>query len=65
MTIKPGGLLEKAMKKFNGRICQNCGNLIQVSDMSLGCVARDKLILPDYPPYHGNANCEDWSEPNE
>lgn len=20
----------------------------------------DRVALPDYPPYHGNAKCKDW-----
>lgn len=58
--MKPGGLLEKAMKRHESRICENCRNLVQVSKTALGCAAHDKFILPDYPPYHGNAKCKDW-----
>lgn len=60
MAVKPGGLLEKALKLSGGRICQNCANIVKVSDKALGCTAHDKLIMPNYPPYHGNANCKDW-----
>lgn len=58
--IKPGGLLQKAMQRHEGGTCRDCGNLLQVSKTALGCSAHDKLILPDYPPYHGNARCGDW-----
>lgn len=60
--MKQGGLLEKAMENHRKKICQNCGNLVKVSDTALGCVAHDKFILPDYPPYHGNLECKDWKE---
>lgn len=64
MAIKSGGFLDKAIcretAKREARICQSCANLVQVSDTALGCAAHDKLILPNYPPCHGNMICEDW-----
>lgn len=26
----------------------------------LACVAHDKFIMPQFPPYHGNCRCKDW-----
>lgn len=60
MTLKVGGLLEKAMNRSESGICQNCGNLVRLSESAFGCTAHDKFILPNYPPYHGNAKCKDW-----
>lgn len=62
--VKPGGLLdrltERAAKVREAKICANCSNLLQVSATALGCAAHDKLILPDFPPYHGHMQCKDW-----
>lgn len=63
--LKPGGILEQASKQAIGplpRICATCGNLVAIGKSSLGCAPHDKLIIPDYPPYHGNGNCADWIE---
>ncbi|MNC04939.1 hypothetical protein BSK59_02045 [Paenibacillus odorifer] len=65
MTIKPGGLLDRVAKSHECGVCKNCGNLLKVSETTLGCAAHDKLILPDYPPYHGNAKCKDWLKEEE
>lgn len=46
-------------------ICQTCGNLVQPAGGLIGCQAHDKLILPEYPPYHGNAKCPDWKPRTE
>ncbi|MDY0256236.1 hypothetical protein [Gudongella oleilytica] len=42
--------------------CQTCGNLEQIKTGLIGCIAHDKLILPEYPPYHGNSKCPDWKQ---
>lgn len=55
------GMLQRIMKSKESGICRNCGNLLQVSETALGCAAHDKLIMPDYPPYHGASKCKDWS----
>lgn len=65
MELKKGGLLERITlsKAPSEGICETCGNLIKASDTALGCVAHDKLIMPEYPPYHGNCNdCKDWKK---
>lgn len=56
------GLLDQVMKNTPSKdgICETCKNLIQVSDNALGCTAHDKLIMPDFPPYHGRKKCADW-----
>jgi len=46
-------------------ICQTCGNLVQPAAGLIGCQAHDKLILPEYPPYHGNMKCRDWKPRTE
>lgn len=66
-TPKPGGLLDRATKQTTtSGICPTCANLMRVSDTALGCVAHDKLIMPDYLPYHGThelrQQCPDWAE---
>lgn len=61
MSLKPGGFLDSIMGNPDARICQSCANLVKVSEDALGCTAHDKLILPNYPPYHGNKNCADWA----
>lgn len=61
--VKPGGLIEKILlqKTQEKRICAMCNNLIKVSDTAFGCIAHDKLIVPEYLPYHGNYDkCKDW-----
>lgn len=60
MSIIKGGLLDNAIKMRESRVCKNCENLIQISDVALGCAAHDKFILPNFPPYHGNMVCQDW-----
>ena len=63
MELKKGGLLERAMNhKTAEGICETCYNLVKVSETALGCAAHDKLIIPDYIPYHGNAKCPDWKK---
>ena len=41
--------------------CETCGNLVQVTNNLIGCGVHDKLILPEYPPYHGRIKCSDYS----
>ena len=69
MGMKPGGLLESVIKTAAAvsaaRTCETCGHLIQISENSLGCTAHDKLIMPEFPPYHGNMRCPDWTERSE
>lgn len=64
MGVKVGGLLAKAMNiadaTASAKICKTCANLVKVSETSLGCASHDKLILPDFPPYHTYMKCEDW-----
>ena len=43
-------------------VCESCEHLVAVSNTAIGCEAHDKLILPDYPPYHGNCKCPDWEK---
>lgn len=45
--------------------CETCGNLVQPAPGLIGCEAHDKLIIPEYPPYHGNAKCPDWKPRTE
>lgn len=47
--------LEEVRRKVEKeeKACVTCGTLI-------GCVAHDKLILPNYPPYFGQKPCPDW-----
>lgn len=65
MVIKTGGLLEKSLKIKESKVCRNCENLIQVSNTALGCVAHDKLIMPDYLPYNIGNECNEWREKGE
>lgn len=66
MAVKPGGLLDSVIKiteaAASARTCETCGNLVQLSETALGCAAHDKLIIPEYPPYHGYMKCPDWAE---
>jgi hypothetical protein len=58
--LKKGGFLERITTTRDG-ICETCAHLIVISDTALRCVAHDKLILPEYPPYHGQGiKCGDW-----
>lgn len=60
--MKKSGLLERITKKQEG-ICDTCGNRIDIgADLGYGCEAHDKLILKNFPPYHGNCKCADWKE---
>lgn len=44
-------------------ICESCGNLVFITERLVGCEARDKLIIPEYPPYHNTNNkCPEWSK---
>lgn len=56
------GLLDDISQRSADRdgTCETCGNLIHLAPNLIGCKAHDKLILPTYPPFHGNAKCEDW-----
>lgn len=58
------GILSEILNRKTGHICENCKNLIRISDTALGCVAHDKLIMPDYLPYTANAVCKDF-EPSQ
>jgi hypothetical protein len=64
--LKKGGLLERAVgtRKRNG-ICESCGNCVKFSDTALGCVVRDKFIMPEFPPYYGSLKCKDWKAKGE
>ena len=42
------------------KVCATCGNLVRIGGTLIGCVAHDKLILPNYPPYFGQKPCPDW-----
>lgn len=42
------------------KACATCGNLVRIGGTLIGCVAHDKLILPNYPPYFGQKPCPDW-----
>lgn len=63
--------LEECRKRAEERkreqegICETCGNLEFITESLIGCIAHDKLILPEYPPYHGNVKCLDWKRKEE
>lgn len=54
--------LEEARRKAEKeeKACATCGNLVRIGGTLIGCVAHDKLILPNYPPYFGQKPCPDW-----
>lgn len=59
--VLKGGLIERLIKERDKKgVCATCGNLIKLSENALACAVCDKLILPQFPPYHGNCKCEDW-----
>jgi len=63
LGLKRGGLLERLIKPLSTEgVCTSCDNLIKLSDTALGCIAHDKLIMPEYMPYHGEygLKCQDW-----
>lgn len=64
MELKKSGLLERVINgPDNGEgICETCGHLVQAGKTALGCTAHDKLIMPEYSPYFGNAKCSDWKK---
>lgn len=53
------GFLDKIRADIGG-VCKTCGHLVSVKENLIGCEANDKLILPEYPPYHGNTKCPKW-----
>lgn len=60
--MKKGGLLERITKSKEG-ICDTCGNRVDIeSEFGYGCEVHDKLILKNFPPYHGNFKCTDWKK---
>lgn len=65
--VKAVSLLEEIGRRAENLcgICQTCGNLVQPAAGLIGCQAHDKLILPEYPPYHGNMKCRDWKPRTE
>lgn len=56
--------LEQVRQKVSEerKVCETCGNLVRLGGTLIGCEACDKLILPEYPPYHGNMECPDWEK---
>ena len=44
--------LEEVRRKVEKeeKACATCGNLVRIGGTLIGCVAHDKLILPNYPP---------------
>lgn len=57
------GSLDKLRDHNKGDgICETCGNLDQITKTAFGCIANDKLILPDFPPYFRPAHrkCPDY-----
>ncbi len=61
--IKNKSLLEQIKSKANREgICETCGHLEQITENAIGCIVLDKLILPEYPPYHGNCKCDSWKK---
>lgn len=62
--MRDRGFLESVRRKQTDRpkVCETCGNLVRLGRTLIGCEAHDKLILPDYPPYHGNMTCPDWKK---
>ena len=54
---KMGTFLEECAARNDRRgFCESCGNLVSVGDTALGCLARDKLIIPSFQPYPGGGN---------
>lgn len=53
--------LEEVRRKVEKeeKACATCGNLVRIGGTLIGCVAHDKLILPNYPPYFGQNPCPD------
>lgn len=49
--------LEEVRRKVEKeeKACATCGNLVRIGGTLIGCVAHDKLILPNYPPYFGQS----------
>lgn len=56
--------LSDLKEQYLGQYCETCGNLEQIKPGLIGCIARDKLILPEYPPYYKGdpVGCPDWKE---
>lgn len=55
--------LEEVRRKVEKeeKACATCGNLVRIGGTLIGCVAHDKLILPNYPPYFGQKPCPERS----
>lgn len=59
--LKSGGLLERIIKNQDKPgICESCENLVKVDGTPFGCAVHDKLVIPDYLPYHSNNKCPEW-----
>lgn len=54
--------LEEVRRKVEKeeKACATCGNLVRIGGTLIGCVAHDKLILPNYPPYFGQKPFLEW-----
>ena len=54
--------LEEVRRKVEKeeKACATCGNLVRIGGTLIGCVAHDKLILSNYPPFFGQKPCPDW-----
>lgn len=59
--------LEEVRRKVEKeeKACATCGNLVRIGGTLIGCVAHDKLILPNYPPYFGQKPCPECGQPIE
>ena len=56
------GFLDSIRSRTDGDgTCETCGNLTRIGNSLIGCEAHDKLIMPEYPPYHGKSKCPDFS----
>lgn len=55
--------LEEVRRKVEKeeKACATCGNLVRIGGTLIGCVAHDKLILPNYPPFFGQKPCRTGS----
>ena len=61
-AVKTMTFLEEVRRKVEKeeKACATCGNLVRIGGTLIGCVAHDKLILPNYPPFFGQKPCPDW-----
>ena len=61
------GLIDDLLKAQSNPKCENCENMVIIHSECWGCRYTDKMIIPEYPPYHGGGNnsCDGYKRKGE